>query len=254
LEHLKNRDITLIDTTCPEVRTVEEKVKEFNQKGFTALIHGKYSHQESIATSSYADKYLIIRDLAEAEYVTNYMLNGGDKSDFLDKFNRASSSDFEPGSDLEKIGVANQTTMLMNESVKIFNKFRETIRKRDGSTENFSSIGTICSATQDRQDAVKNLLKENHFDLFIVVGGHNSSNTQNLARTAAENSSTNVYHIEDSQCFTEKTITYLPVDSKNTLQQQNWLPEGEITVGITAGASTPHSQLESVLEKLLGFY
>ncbi len=254
LKHLQNRKLTLIDTTCPEVRTVEEQVKKFNQEGYTAIIHGKYSHQESIATSSYADKYLIVRNLSETEYVCDYMLEGGNREDFMEKFNRASSSGFNPDRDLEKIGVANQTTMLMNESLKIFNKFEETVRRRDKNSENFCSIKTICSATQDRQDAVKKLLKNNKFDLFIVVGGHNSSNTQNLARTVTDNSATAVYHIENAGCFTRKSIEFLPPDVEDTRQEKNWLPEGKIKVGLTAGASTPHSQLESVLEKLLGFY
>ncbi len=254
LDHLKDRPLTLIDTTCPEVRTVEEQVKKFNQDNYTAIIHGKFSHQESIATSSYAEKYLIVRNLKEAEYVCNYMLEEGDREQFMEKFNRASSSDFDPDRNLEKIGVANQTTMLMNESLEIFNKFEETVRKRDGNTENFRSIKTICSATQDRQDAVKKLLEDNNFNLFIIVGGHNSSNTQNLARTVADNSSTEVYHIENADCFSKDTIEFLPTDNNEIQEKNNWLPPGEISVGLTAGASTPHSQLESVLKKLLGFY
>ncbi|MFP4687038.1 MAG: 4-hydroxy-3-methylbut-2-enyl diphosphate reductase [bacterium] len=254
LKELNSRNLQIINTTCPEVQTVEEKVQEFNGADYTAIIHGKFEHQESIATSSYAHKYLIVRNEEESRYVCDYILNGGDREEFLNKFRNSCSPDFDPDKDLIQIGMANQTTMLMNESLKIFEIFRETIHKRDGGEKNFKSIRTICSATQDRQDAVKNLIQKNGFDFFIVVGGHNSSNTQNLARSVHENSHIPVYHIENPDSFNENKITYLPPGEKKQLTKKNWLPDGQITVGITAGASTPHSQLERVIQKLLSFF
>ena len=254
LTNLQEREVKLINTTCPEVQTVEERVKEFNQKGYTVIIHGKYSHQETIATCSYADSYLIVRNLEEAQYVCDYILGNGERKEFLSKFKDAIPADFDPDEDLERIGLANQTTMLMNDSLQIFNLFENTIKKRDGNLDNFLSIDTICSATQDRQDAVKNLISENDFDLFIVVGGHNSSNTQNLARTVESSADIPVYHIEEPDDFNRQQITFLPPGEKEEQIEQEWLPAGEINLGITAGASTPHSQLESVIKKLLSYY
>jgi 4-hydroxy-3-methylbut-2-enyl diphosphate reductase len=254
LEKLNSNKLQIINTTCPEVRTVEEKVQEFNRAGYTAIIHGKYEHQESIATSSYADKYLIVRNEEEARYVCDYILHGGDRDEFLSRFQNSCSENFDPDRDLKKIGLANQTTMLMNESLKIFKMFKETIQERDGSEENVRSIRTICSATQDRQDAIKQMLVENGFDFFIVIGGHNSSNTQNLARSVQENSSIPVFHIEDAGSFDENEITYLPPEKKEIETKKGWLLPGKLTVGITAGASTPHSQLEKTIQKLLSFY
>lgn len=254
VEELEQLDIKLINTTCPEVQKVEKKVKEFNQQDYTVLIHGKYTHQESIATGSYADKYLIIRNYTEAQYVCDYIKGEGDRENFLEKFGEASSEDFDPDRDLEKIGLANQTTMLMNDSLRIFELFRETIEARDGNTEKIQSIETICSATQDRQDAVKDLIDGDNFDSFLVVGGHHSSNTQNLARTVNNSSQIPVYHVEGAKDFSRDQIKYLPPGKKQTETRKNWLSEGEMKVGITAGASTPHSQLEEVISKLLTYY
>ncbi len=254
LKELRSKDIELINTTCPEVQTVEEEVKQFNRRGYTAIIHGKYSHQETIATRSYAADYLLVRNFQEARYVCDYILNNGDKKEFLRKFDQACSKNFDPEIHLEKIGVANQTTMLMNDSLKIIDLFKKTLLERDGNLANFRCIETICSATQDRQDAVKELIKNNHFELFIVVGGHNSSNTQNLARTVKNSSDLPVYHIEQSSDISKNRIEYLPPGNEDKLELKNWLPPEEITIGLTAGASTPHSQLEEVIEKILSFY
>ncbi len=254
LKKLKNLDIELINTTCPEVQKVEKKVRKFNQQDYTVIIHGKYEHQESIATSSYANKYLIVRNLSEAKYICNYLSGGKEKDKFLEKFSNATPEHFDPEQDLKKIGLANQTTMLMNDSLQIFNLFQETIEARDGNLKNIETIETICSATQDRQDAMKALIKEDNFDFFLVVGGHISSNTQNLARTVNNSSNIPVYHVEEATDFSQDKIRYLPAGKKETTEKENWLPAGKINVGITAGASTPHSQLEEVIHKLLDIY
>lgn len=253
-DYLDERDVITVDTTCPEVEAVEHEVLAFNQENHTAVIHGKHEHQESIATSSFADRYLIIRDLEEAQYVCDYIENGGSAAEFLDRFNQACSGDFDPDRDLQQIGLANQTTMLMNESLKIFEMIEQAVENRDGDKQNVKTIDTICSATQDRQDAVQKLTRSNQFDLFLVVGGHTSSNTKNLARTVSQRASIPVYHIQDAGSFDRERITFLPLDSRTAETSRNWLPEGECSVGVTAGASTPHSELESVLRKMLSFY
>ena len=83
---------------------------------------------------------------------------------------------------------AYQTTMLMSESLEIGEMLAAAMRDRYGAErlpEHFRAFDTICSATQERQDAVEALLDSEHVDLMIVVGGYNSSNTCNLARICA---------------------------------------------------------------------
>lgn len=254
-EELDERETVTVDTTCPEVREVEEQVHDFNEMDHTAIIHGKHEHQESIATSSFAERYLIVRDVEEAEIVCDYIRNGGDSESFRETFGEASSEGFDPDEDLQQVGLANQTTMLMNESLEVFNMIEDAIEDRDGDKDNVETIDTICSATQDRQDAVNHLINGSDFDVFLVVGGFTSSNTKNLARTVQQNGATNVYHIEDAECFSDGEITHLPHDSKTeVVTDTGWRPDQPLKIGVTAGASTPHSELEKVLKKIISLY
>jgi 4-hydroxy-3-methylbut-2-enyl diphosphate reductase len=255
LDRIGRSRLLSVNTTCPEVKTVEEEVSQFGAEGFTAVIHGKSEHQETIATSSFAERHLVIRDKQEAEAACRFIRGEATRDEFLDRFRHAVSPGFDPGRDLRRIGMANQTTMLMNESLEIFGMFREAVRARDGHEGNFRAIRTICSATQDRQDAIAELAKSEPVTLFLDVGGHRSSNTRNLAITARQNSpGAAVYHIERADDFTPERIRYLPTDGRQAVTQEGWLPPGKVTVGITAGASTPHSELEEVIQKLLSFY
>ncbi len=253
-EYLENQPFETVDTTCPEVRDVEDEVKSFDRSGFTTVIHGKHEHQESVATSSFANAHLIVRNEDEAEVVCDYIRGNGNRANFMEQFAPATSEGFDPEDDLQRIGLANQTTMLMNESVRIFEMIENAVRDRDGQTDNVRTIDTICSATQDRQDAVHSLTENQDFDLFLVVGGHHSSNTKNLARTAESENGVPAFHVEDAQSFNRKEIEHLPYDSSTPTTTENWLSEGEVSLGLTAGASTPHSDLEEIVHKLLSFY
>lgn len=250
-EYLEDQPFETVDTTCPEVRDVEEEVKSFDRAGYTTIIHGKHEHQESVATSSFADPHLIVRDLEETEVVGEYIRGEGDREQFLETFEQATSPDFDPDEDLGEIGLANQTTMLMNESVQIFERIESAVRDRDGHVDNVRIIDTICSATQDRQDAVNEITGSGDFDFFLVVGGHHSSNTKNLARTAESENGVPAYHIEDAGCFDSRSITHLPYDATEPVTEEDWLPGGDVSLGLTAGASTPHSDLEEIVHKLL---
>ena len=95
-----------MDTTCPWVSKVWNAVDAHTRKQMTSIIHGKWAHEESIATASFADTYLIVKDIHEAEYVADYILHGGDKQAFLRKFQNAMSEGFDPDRDLEKVGPA----------------------------------------------------------------------------------------------------------------------------------------------------
>jgi len=153
---------------------------------------------------------------------------------------------------LARVGCANQTTMLSSESLEIGEMFRHAIRDRYGEAEantRFRAFDTICSATQDRQDAVIALLQEQALDLMIVIGGYNSSNTCNLARICAGQLPT--YHIADAECLTSAAaIRHKPVGVSQEKTASDWLPSAPVTVGLTSGASTPDNIVADVIRRL----
>merc|ERR1740121_399446 len=154
---LKEREVQIVDTTCPWVSKVWTSVEKSKGKGCTSIIHGKYSHEETVATKSFAKKFIIVKDMAEAEYVANYLLGNGNKDELMAKFANAMSEGFDPDTDLEKVGVANQTTMLKGETELIGKLFERVMIKRYGPqnvNDHFVSFNTICDATQHRQDAM----------------------------------------------------------------------------------------------------
>jgi 4-hydroxy-3-methylbut-2-enyl diphosphate reductase len=231
-------------------------VEKFTKEGYTALVHGKYYHEETIATVSRATskaggKYLILRNHQEADMVCEYIEKPQKRDDFINYFIKSMSKGFNPDSDLIKIGVANQTTMLARESMEIAKKIKKSLEKRYGSSDiedHFRSFDTICSATQDRQDAIIKLLKEKN-DLTIIIGGFNSSNTNNLTNIAAQYGP--AYHIEDADCIiSDSTIRHKPAGQEQILQSSDWLPAKPLTIAITAGASTPNTKIGEVIEKI----
>ncbi len=257
---------TLVDTTCGSVLNVWKNVVRYAQDGYTAVIHGKVKHEETQATASQALKYpngryIVVLDREEAEYVCDYIRRGGDRDAFFARFRQAVSPGFDPDADLQRIGCANQTTMLMSESLEIGEMFRTAMRDRHGAdhvAEHFRAFDTICSATQERQDAVISLLDQEPVNLMIVVGGYNSSNTCNLARICAGRVRT--YHIADPACLlSTERIRHRPVGAPSTapaseVVSDGWLPpSGPVVVGLTAGASTPNNIVGQVIETLERF-
>ena len=248
----------LVDTTCGSVLNVWKRVKNYSHDGFTAIIHGKYKHEETRATSSQVQKYdngkhLIVRDMEEAQSVCAYIRGEGDRKSFMEKFEKCSSPGFDPDRDLTHIGVANQTTMLASESLAIAVALRESISERWGNSaieQRFRSFDTICSATQDRQDAVEDMMLSPP-DIMIVVGGYNSSNTNHLAHLCAQHTKT--YHIEDAACINinDGSIQHKKIMLDEILTDNFWLPDGEIALGLTAGASTPDSKIGETVERVL---
>jgi 4-hydroxy-3-methylbut-2-enyl diphosphate reductase len=266
MARLVDQGCTLVDTTCGSVLNVWKNVVRYAQDGFTAVIHGKVKHEETRATASQALKYpkgrfLVVLDRAEAQIVCDYIERGGDASQFLAHFGEAVSPGFDPDRDLQRIGCANQTTMLMSESLQIGQMLGAAIRARYGETElasHFRAFDTICSATQERQDAVIALLDRELLDLMLVVGGYNSSNTCNLARICAERVPT--FHIAEPGCLISgEELRHRPVGAPSTtvsVEQttRGWLPEtDELTIGLTAGASTPNNIVGEVIERLRQF-
>jgi 4-hydroxy-3-methylbut-2-en-1-yl diphosphate reductase len=257
LETLSTRGCTLVDTTCGSVLNVWKNVKRYAEDGLTSVIHGKYWHEETRATASQAHHggeghYLVVLDRREAATACDYIRRGGDRAGFLAAFSHSISPGFDPDEDLQRIGCANQTTMLSSESLEIGEMFRAAIQDRYGEDtlpSRFRSFDTICSATQDRQDAVLALLNEQSLDLMLVLGGYNSSNTCNLARICAERVPT--FHIaEPDGLVSAAEIRHLPVGRKQDVATTGWLPPGDVAVGLTSGASTPDNVLEAVIRRL----
>jgi 4-hydroxy-3-methylbut-2-enyl diphosphate reductase len=251
MQLLNEKDCKIVDTTCPWVSKVWNSVEKHKKRDYTSIIHGKYAHEETVATSSFADRYLVVLNLAQAEYVTNYILHGGERQEFLDKFQNAYSEGFDPDRDLEKVGIANQTTMLKSETEQIGKLLEQTMLKKHGPTElneHFMSFNTICDATQERQDAMFDLV-EADLSLMIVIGGFNSSNTTHLQEIAIEHQIPS-YHIDSvERILSGDRLEHKPLD-EDLIITENWLPAGKITVGITSGASTPDKVVADVIKKI----
>lgn len=251
MQLLNDRGCIIVDTTCPWVAKVWNSVEKHKKSDYTSIVHGKYNHEETIATSSFANKYLVVLNMEQAEYVSNYILHGGDKTEFLAKFAKACSQGFDPDRDLDRVGVANQTTMLKSETEEIGKLFERTMMQRFGPdklNDHFMSFNTICDATQERQDAMFELV-DAPMDLMIVIGGFNSSNTTHLQEIAIERNIPS-YHIDSAdRILDERAIEHKPLHG-DIERAENWLPAGPITVGITSGASTPDKAVEETIERI----
>jgi 4-hydroxy-3-methylbut-2-en-1-yl diphosphate reductase len=259
LQRLDRLGCTLVDTTCGSVLNVWKNVKRYAADGFTSVIHGKHWHEETRATASQAvatvgGHYLVVLDKSEASDVCAFIRGSGPSSEALrTRFANATSQGFDPEQHLARIGCANQTTMLSTESLEIGELFREAMRVRYGDAEltsRFRAFDTICSATQDRQDAVVRLLTERPIDVMVVVGGYNSSNTCNLARICAAKVPT--FHIAAPEgLLSAQTIRHRDVATKAEIDTPDWLPAaGPLNVGLTSGASTPDNLVEQVVRRL----
>ncbi|GAB1540587.1 4-hydroxy-3-methylbut-2-enyl diphosphate reductase [Scytonema sp. NUACC21] len=251
MQLLNKKGCKIMDTTCPWVSKVWNSVEKHKKRNYTSIIHGKYNHEETIATNSFANKYLVVLNLAEAEYVCNYILNGGDREEFLAKFAHAYSLGFDPDIDLERVGIANQTTMLKGETEQIGKLFERTLMRKYGPAQindRFLSFNTICDATQERQDAMFKLVKEK-LDLMVVVGGFNSSNTTHLSEISSARGIPS-YHIDSAERLGPGNRIQHKKLHQDIEVLEDWLPTGPIVVGITSGASTPDKVVSDVIEKI----
>jgi len=259
-EALRTIGCVMVDTTCGSVLNVWKRVEAYARDGFTALIHGKHLHEETRATASQVMKYpgghyLVVRHMEEARLVCDYIEGRGSRDAFLARFAHAASPGFDPDVHLDRIGVANQTTMLAKESLAIGEEVGQAMARARGAearAANFRTFDTICSATQERQDAVLALLEE-PLDAMIVIGGFNSSNTISLAMICAERVPT--YHIEDASGIDPAAGTVhfrLPEVKHAEETRANWLPAGVPTrIGVTAGASTPNNKIGETVARIL---
>ncbi|MFL6584037.1 MAG: 4-hydroxy-3-methylbut-2-enyl diphosphate reductase [Chthoniobacterales bacterium] len=256
LQEIKERGCQIVDTTCGDVMSVWKRVRKYASESATSIIHGKAEHEETKATSSRAlgdgkGHYLVVLTLADTDYVCDYIRHGGNKQAFLDKFRGAYSPGFDPDLHLRTVGVANQTTMLRGETEEVQRRIQQAIIDRDGrevARNNFRFFDTICGATQERQDALRELLTA-PMNLLLVVGGYNSSNTSHLAEMGEEKLPT-YFVLNASRLVSGDEIKHYDLHKKQEVVTRDWLPAGNIVVGITAGASCPNNLIEETLLRL----
>lgn len=255
---LEERGVQLVDSTCGNVIKVWQRVRSYARRGITSIIHGKSHHEESMATASHSrgedgkGRFLIIYSEEDARTVANYITHGGDRETFLTHFAGCYSPGFDPDADLLEIGMANQTTMLKGETTRFQQMLRDAVQQRDGSTERFHAFDTICGATQDRQQALLDLLEEKP-DCVFIIGGYNSSNTSHLAQIAARQLPT--YFVRDSACLPD--LLHVRGFNINTRTEED-IPLQDVArdfsrtwrIGLTAGASCPANIIEGVILRL----
>ena len=252
----------VIDTTCGDVMKVWRRVRDYAKKEVTSIIHGKADHEETRATASRAlgtaknGHYLVILTLADADYVGDYIRGKGDRDAFMEKFGNACSDGFDPDQHLVRVGVANQTTMLQSETEELQERVRAAVVDRDGSEENYHVFDTICGATQERQNALFEMLdtkEQKPMDLLLVVGGYNSSNTTHLAEIGEENLPT--FFIRNAKCLESlERIVHYDLEHKQEIKSDYpglMLQEQPVIIGVTAGASCPNNLIESTIIRAL---
>ncbi len=254
MHKIENAGCYVIDTTCGDVMKVWRRVRTYAKSGATSIIHGKKGHEETRATASRAQgedqqgHYLVVLTLEDADYICDYIRHGGNHDEFLTRFESATSDGFNPDLHLKELGVANQTTMLKSETEEIQRRISAAVRDRDGSSERFQVFDTICGATQERQDALFEMLRA-PLDILLVVGGYNSSNTSHLVEIGQEQLPT--FFIRDASCLSslEKIANY---DLKTKEEIESDYPsklfdEGPVVLGVTAGASCPANLIEATI-------
>jgi len=205
----------------------------------------------SRAKSEGKGHYLVVLTLGDTDYVCDYIRHGGDKAAFLERFKGAYSDDFDPDLHLRRIGVANQTTMMRGETEEVQRRVMAAIQDRDGverARETYRFFDTICGATQERQDALRDMLAD-PMDLLLVVGGYNSSNTSHLAEMGEAKLPT--FFIRNASRLESRTrIVHYKLHEHSEVATDGWLPAPPLTVGVTAGASCPNNIIEETILRL----
>ena len=256
------RGCMVVDTTCGDVMSVWKRVRQYSKTGYTSIIHGKASHEETRATSSRAmgddgmGNYLVVLTLADVDYVCDYIRHGGDKVAFLKRFPPGAHSDgFDPDLHLTRIGVANQTTMLKSETEEVQRRLRQAVLDRHGpeaGVTNFQVFDTICGATQERQDSLFGLLQQ-PLDVLLVVGGYNSSNTTHLVEIGEQQLPTFFIRTADCLKSLEQIVHFdLHLKAEKESYSTKLAGDGPVTVGITAGASCPNNLIEDTVLRVFG--
>jgi 4-hydroxy-3-methylbut-2-enyl diphosphate reductase len=256
MDKVAERGCYVVDTTCGDVMKVWRRVRGYAQDGVTSIIHGKSDHEETRATASRAlgergdGHYLVVLTLEDVDFVCDYLRGGGDKAGFFARFAGGHSPGFDPERHLQKVGLANQTTMLKSETEEIQRRIRQAVIARDGAAAAFQVFDTICGATQERQDALFEMLRK-PMDLLLVVGGYNSSNTSHLVEIAEPLVPT--FFIRDASCIKSLAeIVHFDLHQRRetTSYARLLATDRPVTIGITAGASCPNNLIEEAIVKV----
>jgi len=250
------KDVEVVDTTCPWVSKVWNTVDMHQKKGLTSVIHGKYAHEETVATTSFCEDYICVKNMDEAKMVTDYILNGGDKAAFLEYFKNAVSEGFDPDTMLKNLGLANQTTMYKKETRAIGQLLQKTMMEKYGPVDadkHYMEFDTICDATQERQDAVHELVENADklgLDFILVVGGWDSSNTAHLLEIPM-NAGIRSFHINRAECISaDNTITHRTMDGEIVTEPFITDLGKNVVMGVTSGASTPDAAVQDSLDSI----
>lgn len=254
MDKIEGSGCYIIDTTCGDVMKVWRRVRTYAKTGATSIIHGKKGHEETRATASRAQgadgkgHYLIVLTLEETDVVCDYIRNGGNREEFLTRFEGAMSQGFDPDLHLIEVGVANQTTMLKSETEEMQRRVSAAIGDRYGEEANFQVFDTICGATQERQDALFDMLRE-PMDILLVVGGYNSSNTSHLVEIGQEQLPT--FFIRHASCLASiEKIMNFDLGVKEEIESDypgKLLRDEAAVIGVTAGASCPANLIEETI-------
>ena len=257
MDVIANKGCYVIDTTCGDVMKVWRRVRTYVKEGMTSIIHGKAGHEETQATASRAmgddgnGHYVVVLTLDDADFLCRYIREGGDPEAFYQRFEGALSSGFDPAVHLNRVGVANQTTMLKSETEEIQRRIRQAVIDRDTEETNFKFFDTICGATQERQDALFDMMK-NPMDMLLVVGGYNSSNTTHLVEIAEKKLPT--FFIRNADCLDSfEALTHYDLHRHAETRSDYpdiLLGDGPVTVGVTAGASCPANLIEHTILRI----
>jgi 4-hydroxy-3-methylbut-2-enyl diphosphate reductase len=259
MDLIGQRGCMIVDTTCGDVMSVWKRVRAYAKDGFTSIIHGKAVHEETRATASRAlgderrGNYLIVLTLDDVDFVCSYIRRGGDREAFLKRFAGSVSAGFDPDLHLKRVGVANQTTMLKSETEELQRRVRQAVVDRDGeelARQNFQVFDTICGATQERQDALFEMLRH-PMDVLLVIGGYNSSNTTHLVEIGEKELPT--FFIRTAECLRSfEDIVHFDLHSKTEVPGYSAkLASSEpVVVGITAGASCPNNLIEDAIVRV----
>lgn len=245
------------NTTCPFVEKVWNRSEQIARKGHTIIIHGKPGHEETRATFSHSSSHtpsLIVRDMAQARQLEKYILGQAAPDLFYAEFSGQYSNGFNAETDLQKIGVVNQTTMLASDTQAIADYLKQLLVQRDGNDEQFADTrDTLCYATNDNQGAVSTML-ETAADLAIIVGGYNSSNTSHLVELCEHRLP--AYLVENESCLqSPEQIRHFDLAQQKELLSTSFLPfNGKDRILITSGASCPDVLVEQVIRKVHSFY
>jgi len=259
MNDLRERGVTIVDTTCPWVIKPHKRTLKYLKEGFTTVIHGTVGHEETAATCSLIESegghYVVVYSIEETEVLASFLEGKCEEAALRSGIQQGSfSPDFDVARDLQQIGVINQTTMLASESRAIGDRLKLALTHRDSEAaleQNFRDFDTICRATQDNQDAAA-AVADTQPDLYLVVGGYDSSNTKNLARVGRR-LGVPAFHIEGPHCIGEK-LQHRDRTSGEILAEGDWLPSKRpLRVAFTAGASTPDALLGEVIEGLVAF-